>query len=127
MSYLCCVVDSCHNYFQNALIGGFQAPLHNGPVWSFVFPRFQVSLTDPHILNFLQAYIQFFGFDMSPRSEISQLHTTVCLMICVYYSSYLESKTSYSRNSRRRGGRTRKCYPDHSGIYKTFNPRRVEC
>ena len=29
---LLCVIDSRHNVFQDALISGFQAPLHNGPV-----------------------------------------------------------------------------------------------
>jgi len=61
------------------MIGGFQAPLHNGPVWSFVLPRFQVSLTDPFIYTLLQAYIQFSGFDMINPSEIAQFHTTTCL------------------------------------------------
>jgi hypothetical protein len=78
-SCLCCVVDSLHNYFQNSLIGGFQAPINNGPCVVLCLIRFQFSLTNPHILDFLQAYIQFSGFNMSPRSEISQLHTTVCL------------------------------------------------
>jgi hypothetical protein len=78
-SALCCVIDSRHNQFSDAMIGGFQAPLHNGPVWSSVLPRFQVSLTDPFIYTLLQAYIQFSGFDMINPSEIAQLHTTTCL------------------------------------------------
>jgi hypothetical protein len=78
-SALCCVLDSRHNQFNDALIGGFQAPLHNGPVWSSVLPRFQVSLTDPFIYSLLQAYIQLSGFDMATPSEIAQLHTTTYL------------------------------------------------
>ena len=61
------------------IISGFQAPLHNGPVWSSALPRYQVSLTDPYINTLLQAYVQFSGFNMVESSEIAQLHTTTCL------------------------------------------------
>jgi len=30
VSFLACVIDSFHNQFSDALIGGFQAPLNNG-------------------------------------------------------------------------------------------------
>lgn len=78
-SVLSCVIDSRHNQFFDAFISGFQAPLHNDPVWSSALPRFQVSLTDPYISSLLQAYVQFFGFDMAESFDIAQLHTTTCL------------------------------------------------
>jgi hypothetical protein len=37
-SVLTCIIDSRHNTFQDALISGFQSPLHNGPVWSSALP-----------------------------------------------------------------------------------------
>lgn len=69
------MIDSHHNKFQDALLGGFEAPLHNGRV----IPLYQISLTDPHINELLQAYVHLAGFDMSGHSDIAQLHTTVCL------------------------------------------------
>lgn len=78
-SVLSCIIDSHHNQFSDAIISGFQAPLHNGPVWSSTLPRFQVSLTDPYISSLLQGYVQFSGFDMARSSKIAQLHTTICL------------------------------------------------
>jgi hypothetical protein len=44
------------------LIGGFKAPLTNGPVWSSVVSQYVVSLTDPHIKTLLQAQIQLSSF-----------------------------------------------------------------
>lgn len=38
VSFLACVLDSCHNQFIDALIGGFEAPLHNDLVWSSIVP-----------------------------------------------------------------------------------------
>ena len=67
------------NNFDDALLGGFQSPLNNGPVWSSVIPRYQVSLTDPYINEFLNAYIQFYGFNVAPQSQIAQLHASICL------------------------------------------------
>ena len=78
-SVLSCIIDSRYNQFSYAIISGFQAPLHNGPVWSSALPRFQVSLTDPYISSLLQGYVQFSGFDMAKYSEITQLHTKICL------------------------------------------------
>lgn len=78
-SVLTCIIDSRHNTFSDALISGFQAPLHNGPVWSSALPRYQVSLSDPYINTLLQAYVQFSGFNMAEGSKIAQLHTTICL------------------------------------------------
>jgi len=71
--------NSRHNSFQDALIYGFQAPLHNGPVWSSALPRYQVSLRDPYINSLLQSYVQFVGFNMADGSKIAQLHSTICL------------------------------------------------
>lgn len=79
VSCLACVIDSRHNKFSDVMVGGFEAPLHNGPVWSSIVPCYQVSLTDPHISDLLQAYIQFSSFDMSNLSNIVQLHTTLIL------------------------------------------------
>jgi len=67
------------NNFHDALLGGFQSPFNNGPVWSSVIRCYQVSLTDPYINEFLNAYIQFYGFDVSPQSQIAQLHASICL------------------------------------------------
>jgi hypothetical protein len=78
-SVLTCIIDSRHNTFQDALISGFQAPLHNGPVWSSALPRYQVSLRDPYINSLLQAYVQFAGFNMAEGSKIAQLHSSICL------------------------------------------------
>jgi len=44
-----------------------------------IIPRYQVSLTDPYINEFLNAYIQFYGFDVAPQSQIAQLHASICL------------------------------------------------
>lgn len=78
-SVLTCIIDSRHNNFSDAIVSGFQASLHNDPVWSSALPRYQVSLTDPYINSLLQAYVQFSGFNMAEASEIAQLHTTICL------------------------------------------------
>lgn len=67
-SCLTCVLDSRANGFNDALIGGFQSPLNNGLAWSSVIPRYQVSLTDPYINEFLQAFIQFHGFNFAPNT-----------------------------------------------------------
>ena len=67
------------NDFNDALIGGFQSPLNNGPTWSSIVPRYQVSLTDPYINELLQVFIQFHGFYVADQAHITQLHTTICL------------------------------------------------
>lgn len=76
---LTCVLDTKHNKFKDALIGCFQSPLNNGPVWSLVVPRYQVSLIDPYINEFIQAYIQFHGYYTAPQSQITQLQSHVCI------------------------------------------------
>ena len=70
-SCLACVLDTRMNQFHDALIGGFQSPLNNGPAWSSVIPIYQVSLTDPYINEFLHAYIKFHGFDVAPQTHIA--------------------------------------------------------
>lgn len=79
ISALLCILDSRHNEFHDALISGFQAPLHNGPVWSSALPRFQISLRDPYINSLLQAYLKLQGFNMAEGSKVAQIHSTVCL------------------------------------------------
>ena len=78
-SCLTCVLDTRMNNFNDTLLGGFQSPLNNGPVWSSVIPRYQVSLIDPYINEFLNAYIQFYGFNVASESQIAQLHASICL------------------------------------------------
>jgi len=78
-SCLTCVQDTRLNDFNDALLGGFQNPLNNGPVWSSVIPRYQVSFSDPYINEFLNAYIQFNGFNVAPQTLIAQLHSSICL------------------------------------------------
>ena len=78
-SCLTCIIDTRMNDFQDALLGGFQIPLNNGPAWSQLVPRYQVSLTDPYINDFLHAYIQFNGFNVANNTHIAQLHASVCL------------------------------------------------
>ena len=75
VSFLACVIDSHQNQFTDALLGGFEAPLHNGLVWSSIILRYQDSLTDPHINELLQDYIHFLGFNMTEKSDITKLHS----------------------------------------------------
>jgi hypothetical protein len=77
VSSLCCVIDICHNQFFDALIGGFQAPLSDGPAFATVYPKYVVSLDDPYIYDLLKAYILPVGFDMTSRSCILQLKCMV--------------------------------------------------
>lgn len=76
---LCIVVDTRHNQFANVVIGGFASPLHNGPAFGTVYPRYSMSLDDPFIYNLLQAYIHPQGFDMAETSKIIQLKT-LCIV-----------------------------------------------
>jgi hypothetical protein len=121
-SCLCCVVDSRNNYFQNSLIGGLQPPLHNFHVWSSVCLDFKFCLLI-HTFSIFCKPISIFMGSICPLDKKFLNY----IQLCVYYSSCLKYKTSYSLNSRRRGGRTRECYPNQSVIYKTLNRRRVEC
>jgi hypothetical protein len=69
------------------MISGFQAPLHNGPVWSSALPRFQISLRDPYINTLLQAYLKLVGFDMAEGSKVAQIHSTICLTLCYFHNA----------------------------------------
>ena len=64
VSSLCVAVDTRHRNFVDAIIGGFTAPLHDGLAYGTVFPKYSVSLEDPHIYDLLKAYIQPQGFQM---------------------------------------------------------------
>ena len=74
---MCVVVDTHHNQLSDAIIGGFSSPLHDGLAFGTVYPKYSVSLDDPYIYKFLQAYIQSQGFDMSVNSLIPQLKTLI--------------------------------------------------
>lgn len=79
VSSLCVAVDTHHVNFADAIIGGFSTPLHNGPAHGTIFPKFSVSLKDPHIYDLLKAYIQPWGFRMLPGSKIIQLKDAFCV------------------------------------------------
>ena len=51
-------------FISDAIIGGFTTPLHEGPAFGTIFPKYSVSLDDPHIYNLLKAYILPQGFQM---------------------------------------------------------------
>ena len=78
VSFLCCVLDTHHLDFVNALIGGFEGPLHNGP-FGTIFPKYFVSLDDPYIYDLLKAYIRPLGFKMDTSSKIIQLKSLVVI------------------------------------------------
>ena len=65
-SCLACILDTHQNKFEDALIGGFQSPLNNNLTLSSIVTRYQVSLVDPYINEFLQAFIQFHIFYVAP-------------------------------------------------------------
>ena len=77
VSSLCVAVDTCHKHFANAIIGGFAAPLHDGPAFGIIYPKFSVSLFDPHIYELLKAYVLPQGFSMMDGSHIIQLKAVV--------------------------------------------------
>ena len=79
MSSLCVVVDTCHVEFRDSLIGGFLAPLHTGPTFETIFPKYSVSLEDPCIYDLLKSYIMPQGFNMDTGSHIIQLKAFVCI------------------------------------------------
>ena len=70
VSSLCCVLDTRHLDFSDALIRGFEGPLHNGPFFGIIFPKYYVSLDDPYIYDLLKAYIFPLGFKMENYSKI---------------------------------------------------------
>ena len=77
VSSLCVAVDTRHRNFSDAIIGGFTTPLHEGPAFDTIFPKYSVSLDDPHIYNLLKAYILLQGFQMMSGSKIIQLKSVV--------------------------------------------------
>ena len=79
MSSLCVTVNTHHQTFSNAIIGGFTAPLHDGPAFGTVFPKYSVSLDETHIYELLKAYILPQGFRMMQGSKIIQLKSDVCI------------------------------------------------
>ena len=44
ISSLCVVIDTRHRNFADAIIGGFTAPLHDGPAFGTVFPKYSVNV-----------------------------------------------------------------------------------
>ena len=44
VSSLCVAVDILHHNFADAIIGGFTTPLHDGPAFRAVYPKYFVSL-----------------------------------------------------------------------------------
>jgi hypothetical protein len=79
VSSLVCVVDIRHNKFSNALVGGFSAPLSDGPAFATVFPKYFISLSDHNICEFLKAYILPSGFDMSVNFRFIQLKSLLVI------------------------------------------------
>ena len=79
VSSLCCVLDTRHLDFSDALIGGFEGPLHNGPFFGTIFPKYSVSLDDPYIYDLLKAYIRPLGFKMDTGSKIIHLKYLVVI------------------------------------------------
>ena len=104
-------MDTRHNDFAHAIIGGFTAPLHQGPAYGTIFPNYSVSLDDPYIYDLLKAYVLPQGFSMQSGSRIIQLKSFVCvrfgndtlppLQKHVYQSSHLVSvvKQDKSKNA----------------------------
>ena len=76
---LCVSIDTRHTDFAHAIIGGFTAPLHNGPAFGTIFPKYSVSLDDTHIYDLLKAFILPQGFRMMNGSRIMQLKSLVCV------------------------------------------------
>ena len=72
-SSLCVAIDTRRHNFADTIIGGFTAPLHDGPAFGTIYPKYSVSLEDPYIYDLLKAYILPKGFNMDTRSKIIQL------------------------------------------------------
>ena len=79
VSSLCCVLDTRHLDFADALIGGFEGPLHNGPFFGTIFTKYFVSLDEPYIYDLLKAYSHPLGFKMDTGSKIIQLKSLVVI------------------------------------------------
>ncbi len=48
---LCVVIDTRYNQLYDVIIGGFTSPLHDGPGFGTVDPKYYVSLDDPYIMT----------------------------------------------------------------------------
>jgi len=79
VSSLCCVLDTRHLDFYDALIGGIEGPLDNGPFFGIIFPKYSANLNDPYIYDLLKAYIHPLGFKMDTGSKIIQLKSMVVI------------------------------------------------
>ena len=77
VSSLCVPIDTRDHTFADAIIGGFNAPLHDGPPFGTIYPKYSVSLEDPYIYDLLKAYILPKGFNMDTGSKIIQLKGAV--------------------------------------------------
>ena len=77
VSFLCVSIDTRHRTFADAIIDGFTAPLHDGPAFGTIYPKYSVSLEDPYIYDLLKAYIMPKGFNMDTGSKIIQLKGAV--------------------------------------------------
>ena len=79
VSSLCCALDTRHLEFFDALLRGFEGPLHTGPFFGTIFPKYSVSLDDPYIHDLLKAYICPLGYKMDIGSKIIQLKSLVVI------------------------------------------------
>lgn len=82
VSSLCYVIDTCHKQLRDALVGGFQAPLHDGPAFVTIYPKYYVASNDPYTYDLLKAYILPIGFDMYVNSHIIQLNCMINSHVC---------------------------------------------
>ena len=78
-------------HFADAIIGGFATPLHDGPAFGTIYPKFSVSLFDPHIYDLLKAYVLPQGFAMMDGSWIIQLKAAVIVRFGNYTLPALQS------------------------------------
>jgi hypothetical protein len=84
VSSLFCVIDTRNNNCFDPLIGGFHAPLSDGPAFETIYPKYVVSLKEPCIYDMLNAYILLDGFYMNSTSQIIKLKC----MVIVCFSNY---------------------------------------
>ena len=77
VSSLCVSIDTRHWNFADALIGSFTVPLHDGPAFGTIYPKYSVSFEDPYIYDLLKSYIVPKGFNMDTWSKIIQLKGAV--------------------------------------------------
>jgi hypothetical protein len=75
---MCCCFHPTFRFFD-ATIGGLVGPLHNGPIFGTIFPKYFVNLDDPQIYNIQKYYIFPQGFKMDEGSKIIQIKSMVYL------------------------------------------------